>query len=58
MPNVTGKLTLKVEKDGGVCALCGCAILKGDLVYVDPEMGEKEHVCCRRAREKPVDSGN
>ena len=52
MANVpNGALIVKAESDGGVCKLCGCAILKGDVLFTYPEVGVKEHRCCREARD-------
>lgn len=41
-----------VERNGGVCRLCGCAMMKGDQILIYELRGETEHRGCRRALTK------
>jgi hypothetical protein len=44
---------MKAEYEGGVCPLCGCWVMVGDLLIIQPELGIREHKICRDAQEKP-----
>ena len=41
--------TMYVHKDGGICFLCGCAIMAGDVVLSYDTLGRVEHKGCRSA---------
>jgi hypothetical protein len=47
------RVVMVAERDGGVCGLCRCAILKGDVLFHYTEYGIREHRCCREARDDP-----
>lgn len=49
----TDPLTLVAQFDGGTCGLCGCHILAGDVLLYHPEVGVREHRCCREVASEP-----
>lgn len=53
---IRDQMIIKAENDGGVCPLCGCWIMAGDVLLVIPETSDRVHRCCHEARKKPPNS--
>ena len=50
---MAGAIIVQTKVDGGVCSLCGCAIMAGDVLLTFPEIGRSLHQVCCEALEKP-----
>jgi hypothetical protein len=45
--------TMKAEHDGGVCPLCRCWLLAGDVLLIDQEVGWRGHKGCLESLGQP-----